>query len=486
MKKTLIFIIFIFSFLNFVFWDNKWTDNLIWSWNLIASWEQNNCSWYKDMFSIIWSEKIRILYPLNFSIKDIQDISWIIYKNWQKVFSSTWNILSYSFKSHWKVLLQANFKYNMCDIEITKKLNIYDQFVISLIEQKDTSIIDSLWEKQNIYYKNFSLEDIFSNKNILDMSDYIIINQNDVVPFLIKLWDDKKNYNDKKFIFLVSSAKWFFSRLIIPYIKGIDKNNIYIYTQERFLEIFTNIYQWKNLDNKNLLSFSNVWDKIYFPLSYFVNKLIENQFNIEILWIVLLALFWTLVITFFRQIIWFSVFWVYTPLIFSILIITLWYNIALLLFLVSILSSIITYFITKKIYILYSAKISLNYIIYIILSIIFIWFFVSYFNFNLSQINYSDILPFFIMPFITKNLIKDDIEILSKKFLLFILEFIFIIILVLTIFNISLLKYMLVAYPDIILLFIIIVILIGRFTWLQLLEYIRFYPLIKKNLEEEE
>ena len=486
MKKLFIVMLFMSSFFNLVF-ANEQQENVLWTWTAVLTWTQQNCNLYKNQFSITWPENIKLWHSSIFQVKAIQDISWDVYKNWQKVLSNKWKIFSYSFKSPWKVQLKAIFKYKSCDIQITKNLNIYDEFIISLMKEKDISFISSLWnKKQHIYYKNYSLEDIFINKYVLDMSDYIIIDQDYIIPFLLKLWDKKTNYNIKKFVFLVSSSKWFFSRLIIPYIKWLDKNDIYIYEKERFLEVFTNIYQWEKLDKKNLLSLSNVWDKIYFPLSYFVNKLIENQFNIQILWTVLLALFWTLVVAFFRQIIWFSVFWVYTPLIFSVILITLWYKIALLLFLISVLSSILTHFITKKIYILYSAKISLNYIIYVILSIILIWIFVNYINFNLSEVNSSVILSFFIMPSLTKNLIKEDTKIFSKTFLLFISEFIFIVAILLIIFKINLLKYILIAYPDILWILMIFIMLIGRFTWLQLLEYIRFYPLIKKNLSEEE
>jgi len=87
---------------------------------------------------------------------------------------------------------------------------------------------------------------------------------------------------------------------------------------------------------------------------------------------------------------------------------------------------------------------------------------------------------------LSKNLIKEDTKVFSKSFLLFITEFFFITFTLLLLFHSTLLKYILVAYPDLLWLCVLVVILIGRFTWLQLLEYIRFAPLIKKNLYEEE
>lgn len=490
MKKIFILLCLLLLFLWFVFWTEEnnlwtWSKNMVWS--ISSTWDKNNCSLYKKQFSIFWPDNLRVWYYVNFKVKWIKNITWNIYRADKKVFSYVWDIFLYSFKSPWKVVLQANFKYKNCNISLQKKIYIYNVFLVSIMNNKDVSILSSFLDNtQNVYYKNFDIDTIIKNKNLLNMSDYIIIDQSYVIPFLIKIWKDKEKYSNKKFIFLVSSAKWFFLRILIPYIKWLNKDNIYVYKKERFLEIFTKIYQWKKLDKINLLSSSNIANKIYFPLSYFVNKLIENNFNIEILWIILLALLWTIIVAFFRQVIWFSVFGVYTPLIFSILIINLWYKIVWLLFLISIFSSLITYFITKKVYILYSAKISLNYIIYVILSIFIIWWLMSYFYFNFSDVNLSIILPFFIMPLLTKNLIKEDTKLFSKKFILFITEFVFIVFIILSIFKISLLKYILIAYPDILWILGIIVVLIGRFTWLQLLEYIRFYPLIKKNFYEEE
>jgi hypothetical protein len=95
-------------------------------------------------------------------------------------------------------------------------------------------------------------------------------------------------------------------------------------------------------------------------------------------------------------------------------------------------------------------------------------------------------LLFMILPSLTKNLIKEDTQIFSKGFAIFIWEFVLITGFLLWLFHIDILKYTLIAYPDLLWLMMLFAILIGRFTWLQLLEYIRFAPLIKKSLYEEE
>ncbi|MBU0626799.1 hypothetical protein KKG31_01430 [Patescibacteria group bacterium] len=44
-------------------------------------------------------------------------------------------------------------------------------------------------------------------------------------------------------------------------------------------------------------------------------------------------------------------------------------------------------------------------------------------------------------------------------------------------------KHLLLSYPEFIILALVLNIVVGRFTGLQLLEYLRFMPLIKKHLE---
>ena len=44
----------------------------------------------------------------------------------------------------------------------------------------------------------------------------------------------------------------------------------------------------------------------------------------------------------------------------------------------------------------------------------------------------------------------------------------------------------LLSYPELLLVLLLVNILVGRFLWLQLLELVRFMPLIRKYFEQEE
>jgi hypothetical protein len=130
----------------------------------------------------------------------------------------------------------------------------------------------------------------------------------------------------------------------------------------------------------------------------------------------------------------------------------------------AILAQLLTYIITKKIYILYASKISLTYIIYVIISIVVVGLLIKLGLFTDFKVDNSVVLAYFIMPLLTKNLIKEETSIFSRSFWVFIIEFVFIVSVLLILFHVNFLKYLLVAYPDLLWFFIIIVILIGRFT----------------------
>jgi len=431
-------------------------------------------------YKIIWPNYTKIDIENTYKINSfVGKVSWYIIKNNKPVVTYQWDKLSYIFQKPWKVVVKADFSLSWCNYSLNKPVFVYKKILLAIWNYK--KIISALnLANENILFTGSTFDNI--DENILKISDYVFIPQETVLLFLEK---HKKDLNNKSIILLISSFKGFYSKLIIPYIKDLKNTKVYIYDQKDFLNIIYDIYQNKKLSDANLVSLKSN-SKTYLPLSYFVNKLIQKWISIDLIWIVLVAVFWTILIAFFRQIIWFSVFGVYTPLIFSILIVIFGWKLTLSLFFLSILANIVTYFITRKIYVLYSSKISLNYIIYTILSIIFIGVLFSYDYIDFRGIWNWVVLLFIILPLLTKNLIKEDTKIFSKAFLIFVIEFIFITSILLFLFSINILKYILVAYPDLLWLCLLIVILIGRFTWLQLLEYIRFAPLIKKNLYEEE
>ena len=437
-------------------------------------WLTWNCNY--TGFKITWPDVVKTSFSVDYSISWIKNIDWKIEKNNNIVITTDGEKFNYAFKQPWEIKLKASFLYKDCNLQLEKKVKIFDKIIL-VVDIKDDFLSSLPLDKKNIFIKFTSLDNLtwFDIK----LADWIFLPSNKAIDFFSTIfWADLQW---KNIVVFASSFKGFLKKLIIPYIKDLKNSKVYLYDYSQLLNVVSKIYKNQQLDDWNIIS-SN--QKTFLPLSYFVNKLLEKWLDLNILGIILVAVFWTLIIAFFRQVIGFSVFGVYTPLIFSVLIVVFGYKITLLLFVLSLLASIITHIITSKFYVLYSSKISLNYIVYAIITIFLIGFLFNHIDF--STINLSIVVLFVIFPYLTKNLIREDTKFLSKGFWVFILEFVMITAFLLILFKISLIKNILIAYPDLLWVLLILAILIGRFTWLQLFEYIRFAPLIKKSLYEEE
>jgi hypothetical protein len=187
--------------------------------------------------------------------------------------------------------------------------------------------------------------------------------------------------------------------------------------------------------------------------------------------------------------IWFSVFWVYNPLIFGLSLYLLGIKFSILVLGFAIIAIKLTNIIIRKVYLLYSAKLTLFYILYILILIISVyylqkWWIVNILNLEILK-NILIIFPIISIWIVAHKLITEDTKIFSIKFLVSLVEFTILSIISFFIFSNNYLQTLFLVYPELIFGCLIITILIGRFTGLQLFEYFRFWPLIKKQFEEE-
>ena len=99
------------------------------------------------------------------------------------------------------------------------------------------------------------------------------------------------------------------------------------------------------------------------------------------------------------------------------------------------------------------------------------------------------IFPILFLIFATDKVFWEWYKIFSKQQIVSLLEFIVISTVVVLIINSVWLRLILLSYPEIIILLIIGIIVVWRFTGLQLFEYFRFSPILKDwdwSEEEEE
>jgi len=290
---------------------------------------------------------------------------------------------------------------------------------------------------------------------------------------------------------IADTAQSYFRRLLSRYITSSGLDKVYVTQEQYFASLFTSLLlnddplQYDFIKSYSVsLEDSNKWTF----LSYITDFILINGFPLGILTLVLLLPFVWLLISVARQVVWLSVFGVFTPLLFAISMYVIGIAPSFFLLLGAAIAVIITHLISKKIYLLYSPKISLMMILYCIVSLV-IWRFHQSMELQLVDMeayaNSFAIFPFVVILLVAKGVFSDNFLQFRKWRWTDLLEFFAISLWVLYILNSTYLQNIFLWNPELILVVLLLNILVWRFTWLQITEYFRFFPLIKNYFEEE-
>lgn len=371
----------------------------------------------------------------------------------------------------------------------------------------------SLWfsenfEKHQIFFnpiileekKTFSeeefIEKINSSLSDIKQSNTIIINTNNFDWIFQILWEINNNDEIKlksKNIYLITDInKSFLKRSLAKYIKLIWVDKIYTLPEDEFLNFMTALsFEKELIGQAYITNFSLTFQETpkLLLISYLVDNLISKGFPIELIAIILLLTVGALTVSIFRQIIWFSSFGIYSPLLFALSIAGLWIPISLSLLLICAIAKIITNVFCKRIYLLHNAKTTMLIILYFLFLITVVGL-DNIFKTNLIDINiFTTVFSLFPITFIiivTDKVFNENMKIWSWERIISFTEFFIISLIVRLLINWMWLKHLLLSYPEIIIIVFIVNILIWRFTWLQVLEYFRFMPMISRHLDGEE
>jgi len=302
------------------------------------------------------------------------------------------------------------------------------------------------------------------------------------------------NLQDKTIYLVTNSNKFFLKRILAKYIKPIEISTIYTLSEDKLLNFLSMLSLGKITNQEDYIApFSLSFHETpkYLAISYLVDRLIYHGFPIELITMFLVLSLGTLVISILRQIVGFSIFGIYSPLLFAVSMSILGVPFSLALLIIWLVTKLLMSLFTKRMYLLHNAKTSLLIILYFFLMLLIFWL-----N-NLLWLNWIDTLlfanGFIIFPIIFIILVSD--KVFNESFKLFSLwrrvafaEFLIVSFAVYGLFYRTGMKHLLLAFPELLILIFVLNIAVGRFTGLQLLEYFRFMPLLKNSswTEEEE
>ncbi|MDD2916612.1 MAG: hypothetical protein PHH70_02070, partial [Candidatus Gracilibacteria bacterium] len=173
---------------------------------------------------------------------------------------------------------------------------------------------------------------------------------------------------------------------------------------------------------------------------------------------------------------------------FALVAVTLGFSTAFMFISIGFISIIIINLFSKKVHLLLHAKRALLISIYILFLLLVLG--VDNF-FELSFIDYSIfdnplvIFPLFVAIILSDKVFQEDINMFGKSGIMDVLQYGIITFVIYELFEYKTLQYFLVSYPDVIILVVLLNILVGRYMGLQVFEYFRFAPLLRKLDEEE-
>lgn len=407
------------------------------------------------------------------------------------------------FTTPWEVTLEATIENKLnqkiCEWVVSKKIRVYKTILTYLwVERQwiETGIKD-IFEKNDILYKWYNtnisiskLEDLQDIWTSIDQSDVFVIGNKDILGVfsdIVKLQKTKPLIFAKKKVFIISDySRSFLSKVLASSLSQLGATKASVISEDQYYWLLTRA---SSGDTELLLGQELSYEKsnTVYSLSKFLEFLAYAGFSYQLLAFLLSLTVVVLILNILKQIVWFNVFGIYYPVLFAITISILGLSAFIFIF-IGFLSIVIVNLFSKKVHLLLHAKRSLLISLYIVLFLFTLgvdnFFELSFINYGIFD-NPFIIFPLFIMIILSDKVFQEDIDMFGKSAFFDIAQYGIITYVIYWLIEYKTLQYFLISYPDSIILVVFLNIFIGRYMGLQLFEYFRFSPLLRKINEEE-
>lgn len=404
-----------------------------------------------------------------------------------------------SFHQTGHYLLSAELVNSSCNTKIELPITIYEKQILYIGEESDFL---NFWFEEELNKAGYLFSAIFPKKienpdnqdNLaFNQADILIINDKNFQSYLEKYITIKKNSTTplrKNIILITDVNQNLLKRSLAQYAQDLENDPISIINPLHFMNLLSDLSLEKPyLEQGYTTSFTRGIEhqSPWLFISYFVDELLKSGFPIQILWVLLSLSVVALVISFLRQVVGLSVFGVYWPLFFALIAHLLGLQLALTLLVFAGITNILMALLNNRVYLLHSSKVSLSICSFLIIFILG-YSGSKYLGIDIfagKEIKMLIVFPILLMLLISTKIFP-SFAIQKKSRWIWLGE-----LLILTAISYGILEWnwistTLLSYPELLLAILIINIIIGRFSGLQLLELIRFMPLIKKHLDQEE
>lgn len=212
-------------------------------------------------------------------------------------------------------------------------------------------------------------------------------------------------------------------------------------------------------------------------MSVAVNYMVNKGVSLNTIFLILILPLIATIIAFTRQVIGIKAFGIYIPSIIALSFVSIGIKYGLIIFAIIILTGTLARYLARKIKILYLPRMAI--VVTIVSLFIFVLFILGT-VFEQPGIISVSVFPILIMTFMTEKFVAAQIEKGTKTAILLSLETLILSVLCYFVATWKDLEILILGYPEIILITIVINILIGKWTGLRVLEYIRFRKVLEK------
>ena len=437
-----------------------------------------------------------------------QDILWSANIQYELLFNS--RVLQrssepeflYQFPQLWQHTLRAKVNYWSCSYDLEKDIQSYDAiyaYIWPYIDEFGVGIIQNM-SQSNLFLRPFIINDDSLNSSTSLLSTLrqnwsYIVHSNDIyfsmknysmIFDILRLMqqDPSVDLSTKNIFIIDDTNKSIVRKFLARFIRTIDGTNIFVISSQEAMNIFLQLSIGKTSYDQTMLDWSLLQtstSKFSYSFGYIVDYLLFQWFSLDMLVLLLLCVFAVLFIVFCKQVIWISSYGVYYPLIFALSLHVVWLKTSLFLLVMAVIAKMIIIAFTRRFTLLATAKLGLQAVVYIFLTIM--WLVVL----NMLGLVANDFVifsnPMILLAYIIMVVIASKIwttwftSISIKQIWSFVL-FLIVSYLSYLIIQSDWLRHIVLLYPSFVLFAIVLLIALWRYTGLQLMEIVRFWPLI--------
>ncbi|MFH1291631.1 MAG: 7TM domain-containing protein [bacterium] len=218
-----------------------------------------------------------------------------------------------------------------------------------------------------------------------------------------------------------------------------------------------------------------------FVLSSLITHFISKGVTSNSVYLIMIIPFLACIVVFFRQIIGLSTFGIYTPVITtaSFYILGLWFG--LITFLFAVIVGYLMKYLLNKIELLYLSKVALNLGLISLSFLLVIWLILA----SGTSVNLSvAIFPILVMSSVVEKFMAAQSEGGFRGALFGVLETLIVVVISYYLIIWTLFNNIVMSWPELVLIPLIFILLIGKFSGLRLSEYLRFRSLFAEHIEE--